>query len=246
MNLEENVFKNLDINSSTLSVLNQTNFLRPLLKYLIIEELTKDLEVPQDILENSFSTFCINNSLNNKDKVNDFLQKNFITYEELIKQISHPLKKNVYMLSEYGHLAENLYLKRKDDLDKIIFSQICIKDKNSAYDIYLKLENKEYSFEEIKKLFRKNKEFIFNEKVGPINTSALNQEMKEFLIQQTEEEFQEPILIDNFWVVLRLDKKIDAVFDDQMKLIMVNELFDDWIQIEIQNMVNKIQNWHNN
>ena len=149
------------------------------------------------------------------------------------------------MLSEYGHLAENLYLKRKDDLDKIIFSQICVKDRNSAYDIYLKLESRESSFGEIKNLFRKNKEFIFNEKVGPINTSSLEPKMKEFLLQQTEDEFQEPILIDDFWVILRLDKKIDTVFDDQMKLLMVTELFEDWIQNEIQDMVKKLQNRHN-
>jgi len=69
--------------------------------------------------------------------------------------------------------------------------------------------------------------------------------MKEFLVQQTEDELQEPILIDDFWVILRLDKKIDTVFDDQMKLLMVTELFEDWIQNEIQDMVNKLQNWHN-
>ena len=68
--------------------------------------------------------------------------------------------------------------------------------------------------------------------------------MKEFLLQQTEDEFQEPILIDDFWVILRLDKKIDTVFDDQMKLLMVTELFEDWIQNEIQDMVKKLQNWH--
>ena len=54
-----------------------------------------------------------------------------------------------------------------------------------------------------------------------------------------------PILIDDFWVILRLDKKIDTVFDDQMKLLMVTELFEDWIQNEIQDMVKKLQNWHN-
>ena len=69
--------------------------------------------------------------------------------------------------------------------------------------------------------------------------------MKEFLVQQTEDELHEPILIDDFWVILRLDKKIDTVFDDQMKLLMVKELFEDWIQNEIQEMVNKLQNWHN-
>ena len=67
--------------------------------------------------------------------------------------------------------------------------------------------------------------------------------MKEFLLQQTEDEFQEPLLIDDFWVILRLDKKIDPVFDDQMKLLMVTELFEDWIKNEIQDMVNKLQNW---
>ena len=244
MNLEKRLFDVLDTSVSTIRKLNQTNFLRPFLKYLIIEELTKGLEVPQDILENSFNNFCITNGLDNKSKVNNFLQKNFLTYQELIDQITHPMKKNVYMLSEYGHLAENLYLKRKDDLDKIIFSQICVKDRNSAYDIYLKLESRESSFGEIKELFKNNKEFIFHEKVGPINTSSLEPEMKELLVQQTEGDLQEPILIDDFWVILRLDKKIDTVFDDQMKLLMVTELFEDWIQNEIQDMVKKLQNWH--
>ena len=243
MNLEKRLVDYLENSASTINKLNQTNFLRPFLKYLIVEELTKDLEVPQDILENSFKNFCLSNGLDNKAKVNNFLQINFLTYQELIDQITHPLKKNVYMISEYGHLAENLYLRRKDDLDKIIFSQICVKDRNSAYDIYLKLESRESSFGEIKELFKNNKEFIFHEKVGPINTSSLEPEMKELLVQQTEGDLQEPILIDDFWVILRLDKKIDTVFDDQMKLLMVTELFEDWIQNEIQDMVKKLQNW---
>ena len=243
MNLEKRLVDYLENSASTINKLNQTNFLRPFLKYLIVEELTKDLEVPQDILENSFKNFCLSNGLDNKAKVNNFLQINFLTYQELIDQITHPLKKNVFMISEYGHLAENLYLRRKDDLDKIIFSQICVKDRNSAYDIYLKLESRESSFGEIKELFKNNKEFIFHEKVGPINTSSLEPEMKELLVQQTEGDLQEPILIDDFWVILRLDKKIDTVFDDQMKLLMVTELFEDWIKNEIQDMVNKLQNW---
>ncbi len=83
MILEKRLFDYLDFSASTINKLNQTNFLRPFLKYLIIEELTKDLEVPQDILENSFNNFCLTNGLDNKAKVNNFLQINFLTYQEL-------------------------------------------------------------------------------------------------------------------------------------------------------------------
>ena len=42
-------------------------------------------------------------------------------------------------------------------------------------------------------------------------------------------------------MILRLDKKIDTVFDDQMKLLMVSELFEDWIQNEIQDYKDSLE-----
>jgi len=48
---------------------------------------------------------------------------------------------------------------------------------------------------------------------------------------------QEPILIEQWWVVARLDERQEASFNDAMRQRMANELLQDWLTSEAKAVV---------
>ena len=48
---------------------------------------------------------------------------------------------------------------------------------------------------------------------------------------------QEPILIEQWWVVARLDERQEASFDDAMRQRMASELLQNWLSNETKTVV---------
>jgi hypothetical protein len=51
---------------------------------------------------------------------------------------------------------------------------------------------------------------------------------------------QEPILIEQWWVVTRLDERQEASFDDAMRQRMASELLQDWLTNETKAVVKSL------
>jgi hypothetical protein len=55
----------------------------------------------------------------------------------------------------------------------------------------------------------------------------------------------EPIAIEQWWVVARLDERMEASFDDAMRQRMATELLEEWITTETNHLVKAVCNREN-
>ena len=234
MNIEEQLFS---IEPKTRNLLRRSGFLKPIVQFLIFEQLTKDLEPPKEIKEKGLKDFCNAKDLINKTKLMAYLEDQYLNYNELLEKISIPFKKQYYSLQKFGSKAESHFLKRKDALDKVIYSLIRVKNKDVAYDLYLRLEEKTSDFTSLGYQYSEGPEKNTNGTIGPISLANISPAIKELFENNKIGEVLEPVFIDNWWVVIRLEKRIDAVFDDAMKMLMACELFEDWLQNESNNVI---------
>tara|TARA_Y100001968_G_C19436208_1_gene759845 strand:- start:2390 stop:3142 length:753 start_codon:yes stop_codon:yes gene_type:complete len=237
MGLDEQL---ISINSSTRNLLRRTSFLKPIVQHILFEQITKNLTPPKDLQEKAFNDFCVAKGLVDKNQLRDYLEKHFLNYDELISQLIIPIKKQYYSLQKFGTKAERHFLERKDSLDRVIYSLIRVRDPDIAYDIYLKLEGKESDFISLVQKFSEGPEKNNNGKIGPISLSSAHPLLRKLLENQKTGLVLEPILIENWWVVARLEERVDAVFDDAMKMRMACELFENWLQIESQKVVKSL------
>ena len=227
----------LSIKPTTRNFLRRTGFLRPIVQYILVENLTKDLTPPKEMIEKAFNDFCKSKGLTDKSKLVVYLEEHYLNYDELVEQITIPLKKQFYSLKEFGSNAESHFLKRKDALDKVIYSLIRVRDPDLAYDLYLRLEEGKSNFITLVQRFSEGPEKNSNGKIGPTSLSTAHPLLRELLVNQRIGLVLEPVQIENWWIVAKLEERIDAVFDDAMKMYMACELFEDWLQNESQKVV---------
>lgn len=235
-----NVEQLLSIEPKTRNLLRRSGYLKPLVQFMIFEQLTKGLEPPNEIKEKGLNDFCNSKGLINKKKLMVYLEELHLNYDELLDKISIPFKKQYYSLEKFGSKAESHFLKRKDTLDKVTYSLIRVKNQDVAYDLYLRLEEKKSDFISLVHKYSEGPEKNTNGRIGPISLSNTSPVLKELLENKRIGEVLEPVYIDNWWVVVRLEERIDAVFNDAMKMLMACELFEDWLQNESNKVIRSL------
>ena len=116
-----------------------------------------------------------------------------------------------------------------------------MKDENLAQELYLKLESNEKQFSEIALENSVGPEKYKNGTIGPVPSSKLHPKIKDILINAEETIINEPINLDQFWIIIRLDQVIKPVFNDQMKGFLSKELFELFLERLTQEIIDEIK-----
>ena len=230
----------LSIAPPTRNLLKRTGFLKPIVQCILVEQLTKNFTPPKETKEKAFNDFCNSKGLIDENQLMLYLEEHCLNYDELLEKITLSLKKQYYSLQEFGYKAESHFLKMKDTLDKVIYSLIRVRDQDIAYDLYLRLEEEKSDFTSLAQQFSEGPEKNSYGKIGPISLSTAHPLLRELLENQQTGLVLEPVLIEDWWVVARLDKRIDAVFDEAMKMHLASELFEDWLQNESKKLITSL------
>ncbi len=239
--VKEMVYEGLiTIEPNTRTLLRRTGLLTNLVKLVIVEEITKTIVSPKELKDKALNNFCNSQGLSTKNELMDYLESQYLNYDELLEKISLPLKKQYYSLQKFGSKAESHFLKRKDKLDKVIYSLIRVTNQDLAYDLYLRLEEKKSDFVSLVHQFSEGPEKNNNGRIGPTTLSNTHPSLRELLENQIIGQVLEPVAIDNWWVVARLEGRIDAVFDDAMKMQMASELFEEWLHNESKKVIKSL------
>ena len=223
--------------SAAIDQLRKIDLLETLVRYYLIEEIAKSLTPPEELIEEVLSRHCEQKQLNNDTELNKWLRENHLTRNELIHQLSLPLRLSKLADIRFGIQAESRFLQRKEELDQVIYSLVRVQDSGMAYELYLQLEANEASFENLAAEHSEGPEQRSGGKVGPGSLKQAHPRLQQLLRTATPGVVQEPILIEQWWVVARLDERQEASFNDAMRQRMANELLQDWLTSETKAVV---------
>ena len=95
-----------DVQSNTVDLLRRTDQLRPLVRRLLIEESTQELNPPEELLKQALANHCQQEQLNNEEALECWLSERFISKDELLLQLSLPLKLSKLALDAFAAKAE--------------------------------------------------------------------------------------------------------------------------------------------
>ncbi|QNJ07399.1 hypothetical protein SynMEDNS5_02712 [Synechococcus sp. MEDNS5] len=95
---------------------------------MLIEEITKQLTLPEEFTQQALTNHCQQNQLRNEEALNHWLSKRCISKDELLEQLSLPIKLSKFALDSFGAKAEARLLQRKEELDQAIYSLLRVKD----------------------------------------------------------------------------------------------------------------------
>ncbi len=241
-NVKKEILNNLlSIPTENLNLIRSKTFIRPLIKTMIRDSLLEDIILEGDISSELLDSFLKKRNITDKSKRLNFLNQNLLEEDDLKRLSCTQYKTNQISLRIFGEKAKDYFEKRKNALDQYVYSLIQVKDENLAQELYLKLESNEKQFSEIALEYSVGPEKYKNGTIGPVPNSKLHPKIKEILINSDKTIINEPINLDQFWIIIRLDQKIDSVFNDQTKGFLSMELFELFLERLTQEIIDEIK-----
>lgn len=225
------------LNTRSRHLLRRTNKLRPLIRRLLIEEATRELIPSDELLQQALATHCRENNIHNENALETWLVETCLNRDELLFELSLPLRLKKLAFDCFSAKAEAQFLQRKEALDQATYSLLRVKDSGLAHELYLQLEAGESDFDNVARKYSEGPEKQSGGKVGPAPLIRAHPQLYQCLCTAMPGIVLEPVLIEEWWVVARLDERIEARFDEVMNQRMATELLEQWLKAETSHIL---------
>lgn len=222
------------LDKKAIKFLVDNNIMNSFLREFILDDLFKSIKIDSNMRNEAFKNFLINKNLKSKDAFENYKIKNGWNNNNIESIILKPLKIKSLAEKLFEDQAESRFLARRKDLDLIVYSIIRSKNKQLAFELFLRIESNEYSFSELAYEHSEGTEKITNGMIGPLYTSQVNPVLMNRLRTLKKKELLEPFKFEDWWVILKLENEIPSDFTNTIKQQMCIELLDDLLSKKIE------------
>lgn len=230
----------LVVNSDNIfQILAEKQMIAPLAREIIIDRTIASIPCTEEETNMAEQQFFWQMQMNPQDteKLNTWLEKNYLTREQLQNRILRGIRLEKYKEQTWGEQIESYYLKRKNQLDKVLYSLIRTKNAGEAQELYFRLCEGESDFPELAKQFSQGAEAQTGGLVGPVELNVPHPEIAEKLLTAQPGQVLPPTRIGEWIVILRLEKYITAQLDQNLRRRLLDELFNQWLNEQIRDHV---------
>ena len=203
-------------------------------KELIKDELIKVIERPnQDMQQLINKEWCQSNNIKTTNDLELWIKSNGLDEESWEKLICRMWLWEKWCMSTFKKSIKSYYLKRKSNLDKITYSLIRVKDKMLADELYLRIKNEENTFAEIATNYSEGVEKQTGGRIGPISINEPHPEISNLLKVTSLNELISPKPVEEWWVILKLERKFDAKLDNSLSKLLSLELGEKFLENKV-------------
>jgi PPIC-type PPIASE domain len=146
-----------------------------------------------------------------------------------------------YQQVTWGHKISSHFLARKGQLDRAIFSAIQVESLGMAQEIYLRVKDRRQSFDKLARLYSQGAEAKLGGVMGPISVHQVHPQIAYHLIGLEPGELSPLFQLNGLHIFIRLEQRLPARFDDEMKGQLMEELFEQWVQSQVTSRIADLQ-----
>ena len=221
--------------------------LMPLLVRRFIERSERAGEKPSENEQVRYQQrFLEKESIENQEALEAWLKKNNMTEPSLSKKLYHSLQIEMLKRRLFDAQVDQVYLERKSNLDKAMYSLLRTKERPKACELHLRIQNEEDTFADLASIYAEGIEAQVNGLIGPLELGRINPVIAERLRVSKEGQLWEPFEVDGWWILLRLEKTIPARLDEDMKQKILNDLYENWILSRVKEALQVIVDYQMN
>jgi parvulin-like peptidyl-prolyl isomerase len=220
------------------SLLSKYQLVPQLAKEMLIAATIKDYEITKLEQQQAWQNFCRQQQINKDRDLNLWLQQHQLDREYLQDKINHELQLQKFKTDKWEHQLESYFCQRKSQIDRVVFSTIRVRDVHVAEEIYLRLVSEEATFVNLAPLYSEGIEAKTKGISGLIEFGKLDPIIANTLMTLQPHEILPPLQIGDWWLVLQLEAIVPAQLNEEMRHRLKEELFNRWIDEEVQKLLN--------
>lgn len=215
-------------------MLERSNLLLPLLRRLLLEQAIAPIEVSMEEQAAYQQRFLAQNGIDSREKLDQWLQRNSLSEDQASRNILESLQLEAFKRERFSNELEKIFLDSKHDRDRVVYSLLRLKDQAAAVELHLRLEEGDATFTDLSQEHSAGPERETGGLIGPIAMGRLHPQLAELLRISKPGQLWHPMPIDDWWVIVRLDKRLPAQLDDAMEQQLRDECFEQWVSQQLE------------
>lgn len=216
------------------ALLQKHQLLQPLVRAELIASELAAVQIEAAEENEYLKQFQHKNSLQSEGQLDSWLETNCLSRARLIEQLSQPHKLAKHCKQNFSLKAEARFLERKLHLDQVVYSLLRFKDPFQAREMYLRIADGEADFGSLAAEFSEGREKQTRGIIGPVPLMQAHPQLANVLRSSKPGEVHEPIHIEGWNLIVRLESYQAASLDPAMEQRMAQELFGEWVNDEVQ------------
>ena len=199
-------------------------------KAVIFDEICQAIDLPSDLEAKMLDHYWQQANVVDPDDQQRHLQARGWSRDDLLIHATRFERLNRFQTTMFSDDVELRFLECKNDLDSIHYSLIRLQDGDLAFELHQRLIEAEASFEELAMAYSEGPERNEQGRIGPVPLSQPHPLLMNVLRTSQPGQIRDPLLINDTWVIVRLDQWDGARLDDATREQLLEELFESWIQ----------------
>ncbi|OKH51835.1 hypothetical protein NIES2101_17120 [Calothrix sp. HK-06] len=201
---------------------------------LLIDKFITNIKLTPEEKNNTISTFYQNNQITTPGALDAVLKRYCMTVEQLEALATKQLRVEKFKQATWGETLKQNFLQYKPQLDKVIYSLLRTQDMEVAQELYFRIKAEEQSFADCAREFSQGQEATTGGLIGPVPLSQPHPVIAQKLSISSEGQLWTPMKLENWYVILRLEKLIPAQLDETTGTVLLNHLFEKWLEEQLQ------------
>ena len=222
-----------DLTPEALALLRRHNMLKALIRAETVAEAVGAEALPEDQCDQLWNNYLSTHKIENDEQLASHLQSLGMDADALHWQLELPARIQQHSWAQFQHKAEARFLAKKEQLDSVVYSLLRVRDGYLARELYLRIAGQEANFADLASAHSQGPEAQTKGIVGRVPLNQSHPTVSERLRTSQPGQLLEPFLVDNWWLVVRLESYEAARFDEATARRMEQELFEEWIQEEV-------------
>ena len=222
-----------DLAPEALALLRHHNLLSALIQAEVVAEAVGAVTLSEEQCAQLWNGYLTKHQIQNDEQLASHLQANGLDAEALHWQLELPARVQQHSWEHFQHKAEARFLAKKEQLDRVVYSLLRVRDGFLARELYLRIAGLEANFADLAAEHSQGPEAKTKGIVGPVPLNQAHPVLRERLRTSQPGQLLEPFRIEDWWLVARLERYEAARFDEGTAQTMAQELFQEWIQEEV-------------
>ena len=209
----------------------------PLLRQWVIGKAVGGVVLSEEEQQQAQKSWLQKQGIQSHDQLQGHLGLHGMTEDDARWQAELASRIHHHCQEHFLHRAEQRFLSRKQQLDTVIYSLLRVSSEPLANELYLRIAEGEADFAELAATYAEGMEQATRGVVGPVPLVQAHPILANVLRTSQPGELRPPLQIEPWWLVVRLESLQPASFDEAMQSRMTHELFEEWVQDEVKQLI---------
>jgi hypothetical protein len=216
------------------ALLNRFQLLPHLYRHLIVEQALSEIPCTDVERQMVVDNFCQQQQIRSEESLQQWLTAHNCTLAQMEAEVIRPLLLQKYKETAFAPRVESHFIKRKVTLDRVVFSLIRVEDPNLAWELFFRIKEGEQTFSELARQYSQGPEANTGGVIGPTPLATPHPTIARKLSVSHPGQLWEPEQLEQWNIIVRLDKLLPAQLDEATRQQLLDEMFETWLQEEVQ------------